>query len=268
MTEAEDAERRVAAIDYSKIASATGLAEVVVALEALTNNQAILLSRLSAARAAHLDNLSKGIVAQDSDMSTLLTRLSAERVAYLNELAEANLPTDIDTLLTRLSATRAGYMDNDRSMMQFESDVASIVTVTDTAADLDFPSVVVAGLPADRVITRVVAALIIGSLFDTSAAENQIAAASKYLRVKKSTGSWGTDDLVAIDFALNGLQVNASAYRGGAVLFGATDVKAKVDGDGTYNFRSVETVRGDAIAATGSNLELLDVSTILRFYFQ
>ena len=95
-----------------------------------------LLSRLSAARAGYLDNLSAGAVAQaatallnttwtdakagylnhsvatiDTNVDDLLTRITAARAGYLDELEAANLPSDIDDLLTRLSAARAGYLD-------------------------------------------------------------------------------------------------------------------------------------------------------------
>lgn len=153
------------------------------------------------------------------------------------------------------------------SMMQFASEADGILVVTNAAADLDFPNVEVSGLPSGITIVRVTALVIISALFDTSSAENQMSVADGAIRVKKSTGAWGTDDLSAIDVAQNSLQVDADAYRGGAVLFGSTDIKSEVDGDATYNFRSEETNRGDAIAATGANLELLDVVSVLRFFF-
>jgi hypothetical protein len=55
----------------------------------------ILLTRLSAARAVYLDNLSAGAVA--------LASIATE--ARLAELDAANLPADIDTLLTRIAQT-------------------------------------------------------------------------------------------------------------------------------------------------------------------
>jgi len=109
--------------------------------------------------------------------------------------------------------------------------------------------------------------LIIGALLDTSAAENQIAAANKKLRIKVSTGAWATNDIPTLTFVQNSLECGASAYRGGTVLFGATDIKAVVTADGTYNLRSVQTTREDAVIATGDTLELLDVSAVIRVWF-
>ena len=91
-----------------------------------------LESRLTAARAGYLDNLSAGAVALaataltnatwtdakagylnhsistiDTNVDTLLTRITAARAGYLDELAAANIPADIDTLLGRVTAAVA-----------------------------------------------------------------------------------------------------------------------------------------------------------------
>lgn len=190
------------------------------------------------------------------------------------EASMVTVDTNVDTLLARLTAARAGYMDainRDRPDMTFPSSAGAtnsdIVVVPAVAADLDFPDVVVANLPSGLTIARADIVLVIGALFDTSSSENQIAAASKTIRVKKSTGAWGTDDIVALTFSQNALQVDADAYRGGPLLFGATDIKAEMDGNATYNFRSEETNRSQGITATGASLELLDVSVIIRVWF-
>ena len=154
------------------------------------------------------------------------------------------------------------------AMMTFASATDDIIVIPGTGADLDFPSVVIAGIPDGATILRVDMALVIGGLFDTSAAENQIkTGTTDELHVKKSTGAWGTDDIPCLDFTALGLQVKASEYRGGAVLFGATDIKSEVEGNGTYNFQSNETNRTKAVEATGATLELLDVTIVVRVWF-
>lgn len=206
-----------------------------------------------------------------ANQTTLLTRLSAARAGYIDELAAANLPTDIDALLARLTAARAGYMDalnRQRPDMVFASGGGfAPIAIPAVAADLTFPNVVVENLPSGLSIARADVVLVIGALFDTSASENQVAAASKTLRIKPSAGAYGTDDIVALTFIQNALQVDGDAYRGGPVLFGATDVKSVVTGNGTYNFASEETNRSDAVVATGASLELLDVSVVIRVWF-
>jgi hypothetical protein len=73
-----------------------------------------LTTRLSAARAGYLDNLSSGIVAQSSEVQTLLSRLTAVRAGYIDNLSAGAvaLNSDMSTLLTRVSDTRASYLDN------------------------------------------------------------------------------------------------------------------------------------------------------------
>jgi len=185
-------------------------------------------------------------------------------------VADAN----IDTLVARLTAARAGYMDalnRDRPSMLFPSALAKAIIAipaVGNVTDLDFPDIIIAGLPSGIAIARADLVLIIGALLDTSAAENQIAAASKKLRIKISTGAWGTNDIPALTFVQNSLQVDASAYRGGTVLFGATDIKAIITVAGaTYNLRSDQSERTDAVIATGDTLELLDVTAVIRVWF-
>jgi len=145
---------------------------------------------------------------------------------------------------------------------------AAKITVKGAAADLDFPSVVVEGLPATATLKRVVVILTIRAILDTSTADNYIDQASKTLRVKKSTGAWATDDVVGITFDLNSLYCVASTKEAGPAIIGSHDVKGEVDEDATYNFRSVQTIRADAISAKADDLELYDVQVGIRAFYE
>lgn len=94
-----------------------------------TANLALLESRLSAARAGYLDNLSGGAVALASVMSATrggyLDNLSAGAVALDSKMDIVD--TNVDTLLVRLSATRAGYLDN--LDQPFESIAVGAITI-------------------------------------------------------------------------------------------------------------------------------------------
>jgi hypothetical protein len=151
-----------------------------------------------------------------------------------------------------------------RERMDFWSDVDDKIEIDGAAADLDFPSVVVSGLPASCTLVRVIAMLKYSHRKDTSAADNYIDVASKTLRVKKSTGSWGTDDVVAIDMPINSLYTTKSTKEGGDLVIGD---KSEVDGNATYNFRSEQTNRSDAISALADHLELYDVQMGIRVEF-
>jgi len=228
-----------------------------------------------------------------ADLTTLETRLSAARAGYLENINNATLKTlapmrgtdnaalasswtaALATILGNFSAARIGYMDaiaRDRPSMIFPSVLTPIIVVPGTGADLNFPSVVVDTLPDGIAIAKADYVLVIGGLFDTSGAENQIkTGTTDQIFVKKSTDAWdedlGEEVLAALEFAPLSLQVDADAYRGGPLLFGAIDIKAVVTGNATYNFRSDETVRTKGVEATGATLELLDVTSIIRVWF-
>lgn len=144
---------------------------------------------------------------------------------------------------------------------------AAKVTVTNSAADLDFPDIVVSGLPSGLTLIAVHFVLAIANLKDTSAAANYINAASKSLRLKPDAGTWLANSVIGLTLDQNSLYVSASGERGGPVLFGP-DIKTNISADGTYNVRSEETNHGDAIVAAGADLELHDVDVGLRFYFK
>ena len=150
----------------------------------------------------------------------------------------------------------------------YKSTVKHIIVVTASGADLAFPDVVVSGLPTGATLVSVELLLVIGGLFNTSASENQIkAATTDSLWIKLSGGSWGTDDIEALVFKALSLQTEASKYRGGPVVWGTIDVKAEVTGNGTYNIASRETNRTKGVEATGATLELHDVTTILDVWW-
>lgn len=152
--------------------------------------------------------------------------------------------------------------------MDFWSDTEDKITIAGAAADLDFPDVVVAGLPSGVTLIRVIAMLKVRAIKDTSGSENYIDEAGKELRIKKSTGSWGTDDVAAIDFDQYQWRCAANTKEGGDAIVGNNDVKSEVDSNATYNFRSEQTNRTDAISALADNLELYDVQTGIRVYFK
>lgn len=229
-----------------------------------------LESRLSAARAGYLDNI------DNATLKTLAAMRGTDGVdtAAMRGTDSAALASSwtaaLATIMGNFTAARIGYMDainRDRPDMLFPSASLGIVALPAVAADVDFPSVVVADLPSGLTIKRADLVLVIGALFDTSGAENQVDQAGKTIRIKKSTGAWGTDDIVALTFANTGLQTDADAYRGGPVLFGATDIKSEMDGNATYNLRTEESQRSEGVTVTGASLELLDVSAIIRVWF-
>ena len=151
--------------------------------------------------------------------------------------------------------------------MSFWSAVADKITVPGVAADIDFPDVVVSGLPDDMTIKRVYAILFARAIEEDSGSDNAINGASKTIRVKTG-GAWGTDDIVALTFDDNQLYCVASTKENGFVMVGSADLKAKVTGDATYNFRAEQSTRTDAIVVDAASLYLYDVQVGLVIEFE
>ncbi len=145
------------------------------------------------------------------------------------------------------------------------------VAIPAVAADLDFSNVVFpAGfLPAGHTIQAVYLIMKWRKHVDSSGGANAINGAGKKVRVKKSTGVWGTDDVAGITMADNQLATDASLTDPGDVIIGDTDIKSEVDSvdNVTYNIRSEQTNRADALVVDGASLTLYDVYTGLRVYY-
>lgn len=144
------------------------------------------------------------------------------------------------------------------------------VAITNVAADKDFASVTFPSnfIPADAQVISAFLWLIPREISDTSGAGNAINAANKKVRVKPSTGAWGTDDIAAITFENGGLSVAASSKGSAKPIIGTLDISsimstpALVNGK-TINVRSEQTTRSDAVTATGNALNLIDTDSMI-----
>ena len=225
-----------------RVALIPGLTEIETDIADLQTDVTTLLTRVTAA------------VATNADMATLLGRVTGA----------VALNTDMATLLTRVSAARAGYLDElavTAPNMSWAGTLAKVI-VPGTGADLDFPDVVVAGIPTGVTLKRATCALIVGFTLDSSGSENQIkTGTTDDIRIMLAGGSWGTNDLLAIPVPALSFETKLSDYGAGGPIFGNTDIKAII-ANGTFNFRSEETNRTKAIEATGASLELHMVSIV------
>ncbi len=147
------------------------------------------------------------------------------------------------------------------TFLDFWSDADDVIDLPAAAADTALPDVVVSGIPSGISLVRVVAVLKVRAIENTSASGANAINGAQAIRVKKSTGSWGTDDLAAINLPDNLWTVAASTRESGDLLVGDNDVQSEVDGNATYNLR-FENARVDY-----ANLRLNDVKVALRFYF-
>jgi len=236
-------------------ASAAQVKELIEAAHAITNAVVTTVD----GKVDTVDGVVDGI---DTKVDTVDTVADAIKAKTDNLPGDPADESDLETILGRK------YPFMDFWSAPPGDGTAALISIKGAAADLDFPDVVVEGLPSGATLKRVVVILTIRAILDTSGANNYIDVASKTLRVKKSTGAWGADDVVGITFDLNSLYCVASTKEAGPAIIGSHDVKGEVDEDATYNFRSEEIERGDAISALADDLELYDVQIGLRVFYE
>ena len=147
------------------------------------------------------------------------------------------------------------------SYMDFWSDIDDLITLATNTTNVVTPNVVVSNVPATDTIIHVIGMLNYRELNDTSTAENAING-SFNLKVKKSSGSWGSDDVALINIVDNTFRTAGSGTSKGQIIYGDNDVVGEVDANATYNFR----FDGNAFV-DGNNLLMRDVQVGLRVYF-
>jgi len=145
----------------------------------------------------------------------------------------------VKALLTNLTSTRAGYLDrlaNNQVNRTFFSDVDDVIDLPASATDTDLPSIVLPNISGTIVSVRI--GIKVRMMENTSASGANAINGAQDIRIKKSTGAWGTDDVAAINLADNQWGVAASTREGGDVQVGDNDVASEVDAlNATYNLR-------------------------------
>jgi len=171
-------------------------------------------------------------------------------------------PADIAALQAALESAVTSEGEKAINYFDFWSDSDDVIDLgPGEAADVNLPNVVVSGLPTGVSLARVVAILKVRAIENTAGGGANAIDGAQAIRVKKSTGAWGVDDLAAINLPDNLWTVAASTRESGDVLVGDNDVKGEVDGDATYNLRFENQVVDLDV------LRLNDALVGLRFYF-
>ncbi|MBA7613103.1 hypothetical protein ES703_20346 [subsurface metagenome] len=171
-------------------------------------------------------------------------------------IKQANIAEILD-LVTPLE----GEIQKAVTQMDFWSDIDDVIDLPVGPSDEDLPDVVVSGIPLGIALVRVVAILKVRAIENTSASGANAIKDAQNIRVKKSTGTWGVDDIAAINLPDNLWTVAASTRESGDVLIEDNDVKSEVDGNGTYNLRF------ENAAVDYAYLRLNGVIIGLRFFF-
>jgi len=239
-------------IDLDNIISM--LSNATYGLSALNTDLDTLLSRLTAARAGYLDNLNIGEnVAGSSQVDEVepllknatygLAALNTDLdsiIVYVDEVESLlkNATYGLDALHTHLTSIENTLLRN-ISCMTFLSTINAQIDLPAAAADTNLPDVVISGIPTGATLDKVLVFLIVRAIQNTNAGGANAIEGAQNIRVKKSTGAWGVDDIIAIPLTDNMWTVAASTREFGDVIGGddAHDVKSEVDGNATYNLR-------------------------------
>lgn len=143
----------------------------------------------------------------------------------------------------------------------FWSDIDDEILLPAAAADRDLPDIVVAGLPSDIVLTRVVLLLKVRAIENISALGTNGVKIAQTIKVKQSAQAWGAA-ITAIDMVDNMWLVAAETREAGDVVIGDNDIKATVSGNGTYNVRWISAL------VDLDNLKLSDVQVGFRMFWE
>jgi len=165
--------------------------------------------------------------------------------------------------ISQILAAVAGLEQKLKSLatpVDFWSAPDDVIDLPAIATHINLPDVVVSELTSEIAAVRVIAILKVRAIENTSPGGSNAINGAQAIRIKKSTGIWGVNDIVAINLPDNLWMTAASAREMGDLVIGSNDVKSKVDGPGTYNFR-FENARVDL-----DYLRLNDVMIGLRLY--
>jgi hypothetical protein len=243
-----------------------------------------LLTRLSAVRGGYLDNINnanlasivvasskvnsqvKGIDDIDFPATQKTSLETAVDLGLDNALGSPtanSLAERVKSLDDNYTATRAPYLDklaNHQISKIFFSTLDDVIDLSATAADVNLPDVILPNITGT--IDMVYVGIIVNELENTSASGANGINVAQNIRIKKSTGAWGTDDIAAINLKDNQWMVPASTAGLSRFQGGDINVASEVDAfNATYNLRFEDA------DVDYDYLRLKDVQVFLMVYY-
>ena len=113
-----------------------------------------------------------------------------------------------------------------------------IFSLTTIANDFQVNDIVVYSLPEIAVIRYVLGYVVFNGVHDSSGLSNFLVGAQN-MAIKKSSGSWGVDNVDFIKLGSSVLRVSHDELSG-ITIWGSEDVSSEVDGNATYNVRWID----------------------------
>lgn len=159
-----------------------------------------------------------------------------------------------NTLITNINDA----VGRQRNIYTWWSEPQETVTISTVGAVKSLPNVVVADLPDNAIVTRVIVLYKFREVKDTSNATNDLdAACGVAIQMRHSASAAFIDAINLID---QQFQVGARERGASDVVFGTIDVTAEVETNinATYNFQFA------SVTSTGSNLVFRDVQMGLQ----
>jgi len=133
---------------------------------------------------------------------------------------------------TTLIITAVPPVESSGTTFEYLSAIQLKASISDTAGDVDLPDVVVPALPTGYSIYRAIMFIKCRSIEDTSASANQLDGDQNVL-IQKGSGPFAN----CLQLKSNMFPVSASVVSDGHTVYGEADIKAVVDGAGTYSFK-------------------------------
>jgi hypothetical protein len=116
------------------------------------------------------------------------------------------------------------------------SDVSAAIDLPATAANVNLPNIMLPNITGT--IVRVYVGIKFRMIENSSASGANAIQGAQNVRIKKSDGNWGVDDVAAINLIDNQWTVAASTREGGDVQIGDNEVASEIDVfNATYNLR-------------------------------
>jgi len=128
---------------------------------------------------------------------------------------------------------------NKVSSMEFWSPFAFSLDLPAAALDINCPGIVVSGIPSGATLVKALGMIQFRAVENLNAGGNNSIQGNQNIRVMKSGGAWGTDDVVFLPLLDSQFFLAASTKEGGGIFTAddASDCKSEVDGNDTYNVR-------------------------------
>jgi len=179
-----------------------------------------------------LDDPTYGLSALNTDLDTIITYVDeVEGILKHATYGLSAIHTDIAALETKL--------DRHKQCIIFLGNVLPVVDLPAAPTDINLPDMTLNELPAGATVDLALVFLIVRAIENTNAGGANAIEGMQYIRIKKSTGVWGVDDIAAVLLTDNMWTVAASTREFGDVVGGhwSLNVSSVVNANATYNLR-------------------------------